>query len=128
MESDSLGSGVSICSLNTRVGVVQSRSRVECGVRARGVSILFKEYEGWSFAIPKVGWRVIVWAGEVPLVPGMRGWTFSIQRVRWRVTVWARGLPFVDGMRGFVFFNRWTRVGVFLIQGCGVGWGSRLGC
>ncbi len=36
VESDSLGSGVSICSWNTRVGVVQSKSRVECGVRARG--------------------------------------------------------------------------------------------
>jgi len=71
VESDSLGSGVSICSWNTRIGVVQSRSRVECGVRARGVSILLKEYEGWSFAIPKVGWRVTVWARELPFVPGM---------------------------------------------------------
>ncbi len=71
VESASLGSGVSLCSWNTRVGVVQSRSRVECGVRARGFSSLFKEYEGWCFAIPKVGLRVTVWARELPFVPGM---------------------------------------------------------
>ncbi len=71
VESDSLCSGVSICSGNARVGVVQSRSRVECGVHARGVSILFKEYEGWNVAIPKVGLRVTVWARELPFVPGM---------------------------------------------------------
>jgi len=73
VESDSLGSGVSICSLNTMVGVVQSRSLVECGVRARGVSILFKEHEGWNSAIPKVGWRVIVWAGLAFAIQGSGG-------------------------------------------------------
>jgi len=42
VESESLGSGVRVCSWNTMVGVVQSRSRVECGVHAQGLAFCLK--------------------------------------------------------------------------------------